>query len=74
MTEAASSSYAIEATVPEIDTRAREKESGGLEPLLRPRSVAVIGASRERGSIGAEIFHNLIANGFQGPVDRKSVV
>src|ERR1044072_6112024 len=68
MTEAASSSYAIEATVPEIDTRAREKESGGLEPLLRPRSVAVIGASRERGSIGAEIFHNLIANGFQGPV------
>ena len=40
----------------------------GLEPLLRPRSVAVIGASRERGTIGAEIFHNLIARGFQGPV------
>jgi len=40
----------------------------GLEAVFRPRSVAVIGASRERGSIGAEIFHNLIAHGFQGPV------
>jgi acetyl coenzyme A synthetase (ADP forming)-like protein len=49
----------------------------GLIPLLRPRSVAVIGASRERGSIGAEIFHNLIANGFQGavfPVNPKATV
>ena len=40
----------------------------GLEAVFRPRSVAVIGASRERGTIGAEIFHNLIAHEFQGPV------
>ncbi len=40
----------------------------GLTAVFRPRSVAVIGASRERGSIGAEIFHNLVAQGFQGPV------
>ena len=40
----------------------------GLDALLRPRSVAVIGASRERGTIGAEILHNLIARGFEGPV------
>ena len=33
-----------------------------------PRSVAVIGASRERGTIGGEVFHNLLAAGFQGPV------
>jgi acetyl coenzyme A synthetase (ADP forming)-like protein len=49
----------------------------GLAPLLRPRSVAVIGASRERGTIGAEIFHNLLANGFQGavyPVNPKAEV
>jgi acetyl coenzyme A synthetase (ADP forming)-like protein len=39
-----------------------------LAPLFRPRSIAVIGASRERGSIGAEIFHNLLEHGFQGPV------
>jgi len=42
--------------------------STSLTPLLRPRSVAVIGASRRRGSIGAEVFHNLLAAGFPGPV------
>ena len=31
-------------------------------------SVAVIGASRERGTVGAEVFHNLLAAGFNGPV------
>lgn len=40
----------------------------GLDALFRPRSVAVIGASRERGTIGAEIFHNLLEHGFRGPV------
>src|SRR5687768_11612948 len=39
-----------------------------LEPLLSPRSVAVIGASRRRDSIGGAILHNLIEQGFQGPV------
>src|SRR6267378_3616137 len=39
-----------------------------LEPLLKPQSVAVIGASRRRDSIGGAILHNLIERGFQGPV------
>ncbi len=39
-----------------------------LDPLLKPRSVAVIGASRRRDSIGGAILHNLIEQGFQGPV------
>jgi len=39
-----------------------------LEPLLRPRSIAVIGASRRRDSIGGAVLHNLIESGFQGPV------
>jgi len=39
-----------------------------LECVLAPASVAVIGASRTRGTIGAELFHNLIANAFNGPV------
>lgn len=39
-----------------------------LDPLLAPRTVAVIGASRNRGTIGAEIFHNLITTGFSGAV------
>jgi len=36
--------------------------------LLRPRSVAVIGASRRRGTIGGELMHNLVSHGFHGPV------
>ena len=42
--------------------------SGGLDALLRPRSVAVIGASRAPGSIGGVLFGNLLAKGFAGPV------
>ncbi len=48
-----------------------------LEPLLRPRSIAVIGAARKRGSIAAEVFHNLVHVGFQGavyPVNPKAPV
>jgi len=39
-----------------------------LSAIFSPRSVAVVGASTRRGTIGGEIFHNLIATGFQGPV------
>jgi acetyl coenzyme A synthetase (ADP forming)-like protein len=39
-----------------------------ISAFFRPRSVAVIGASRERGTIGAEVLHNLLAFGFNGPV------
>jgi acetyl coenzyme A synthetase (ADP forming)-like protein len=40
----------------------------GLDGLFRPRSVAVVGASRRPGSIGGQIVANLIDGGFQGPV------
>ncbi|GAB4153453.1 MAG: acetate--CoA ligase [Planctomycetota bacterium] len=43
-------------------------KKSALDGLFRPRSVAVIGASRRRGSIGRQIVHNLIASGFSGPV------
>jgi len=39
-----------------------------LDCLFRPRSVAVIGASRKRYQIGHEIVRNLVEGGFQGPV------
>src|SRR5205823_293689 len=39
-----------------------------LRLFFNPRSVAVIGASRRRGTIGGEIFHNLVSYGFDGPV------
>lgn len=53
---------------PAVAAREPKAATAGLAKLFRPRSVAVIGASRTRGTIGAEIFHNLIAHGFQGPV------
>ena len=36
--------------------------------FFRPRSIAVIGASREKGTIGGELFRNLIEADFNGPV------
>jgi acetyltransferase len=39
-----------------------------MKPFFEPRTVAVIGANRQRGKIGAEILHNLQASGFTGKV------
>ena len=39
-----------------------------VRALLEPRSVAVVGASRRRGTIGGEVLHNLLAAEFNGPV------
>lgn len=39
-----------------------------LEYLLRPRSVAVVGASNRPRSIGATVMRNLIEAGFKGPI------
>ena len=39
-----------------------------LSAVFSPRSVVVVGASTRRGTIGGEIFHNLLASGFRGPV------
>jgi acyl-CoA synthetase (NDP forming) len=42
--------------------------SPDLTPLLRPRSVAVVGANDRPGSYGDVIFRNLAAAGFEGAV------
>jgi len=39
-----------------------------LEPFFRPTSVAVVGASSRRGSIGGELFRNVVAADFAGSV------
>lgn len=39
-----------------------------VRTMLAPRSVAVIGASRRRLTIGGEIFHRLLEGDFNGPV------
>ena len=50
--------------------RAREHraEARSVQRLLAPRSVAVVGASRERGTPGHELLRSLLRNGFEGPV------
>jgi acetate---CoA ligase (ADP-forming) len=39
-----------------------------LEPFFHPRSVAIIGASKRRGSIGGELFRNVLIGDFAGSV------
>ncbi len=39
-----------------------------LDAILRPRSVAVIGASRKPNTIGYQILENLVTHGFAGAV------
>ena len=56
-----------------VDQRDHEAVRASLRPFFEPLSVAVIGASRRRGSIGGELFRNILAGDFQGaahPVNR----
>ena len=67
----------LEVTIPTVLTeigwqRFEEREAtaavAAVEHVLRPRSVAVVGASRRPGSIGAAVMANLVADAFTGPV------
>jgi acetyltransferase len=50
------------------DSSPKDRAGAGLDRLFRPRSIAVIGASRKPGSIGWQVLHNLITGGFAGKV------
>ena len=56
------------AYIESVDRREQRAESRSIARLLRPRSVAVIGASDRLGSVGREVFRNLLNSGFEGPV------
>jgi acetyl coenzyme A synthetase (ADP forming)-like protein len=51
-----------------FDEREERAAGAAMRKVLSPRSVAVVGASRRRGTVGGELFHNLLAAGFTGPV------
>ncbi len=55
-----------EQTLDHFEQREETAAVAALESFLRPRSVAVVGASRRRRTIGGELWHNLIAGGFTG--------
>jgi acetate---CoA ligase (ADP-forming) len=65
------------ASTESFQTRVEKRDHVGvtasLRPFFEPDSVAVIGASRRRGSIGGELFRNVIEADFAGaayPVNR----
>jgi acetate---CoA ligase (ADP-forming) len=45
-----------------------ERQAIALRPLLRPRSVAIVGVSPEAGSLGGNVLANLTRIGFQGDI------
>ena len=51
-----------------LEAREHAAERRSIERLLRPRSVAVIGASQRPGTIGHHLLSNLLRGGFDGPV------
>ena len=51
-----------------FEERERIGAVAAVRSFLEPSSVAVIGASRRRGTIGGEILHNLLSAEFTGPV------
>lgn len=51
-----------------FEERDRRAAVAAVRSVLEPKSVAVIGASRRRGTVGGEILHNLLAGEFNGPI------
>ena len=63
--------------VKRFEDRDRSASAAAVGHFIAPRSVAVIGASRERDTVGGQIFHNLLDAGFEGtayPVNREADV
>jgi acetyl coenzyme A synthetase (ADP forming)-like protein len=51
-----------------MEAREHRAEARSVARLLTPRSVAVIGASRQPATVGHQVLRNLLAGGFAGPV------
>jgi acetyl coenzyme A synthetase (ADP forming)-like protein len=57
------------------DERDHLAVNASLRPFFEPRSLAVIGASQRRGSIGGELFRNVLTSDYVGaayPVNRDA--
>ena len=39
-----------------------------LQSFFNPKSVAIIGASRQKGKVGYEILSNMVAGGYKGKI------
>lgn len=56
------------ASVAAAEARDRQAVVASMRRLLQPRAIAVIGASRQPGTIGHELVRNLVLGSFTGPV------
>ena len=59
---------ATERAVAASDRRERAAERRSLEPVLHPRSVAIVGVRRDGSGIGHGVLAAVVANGFAGEV------
>jgi acetate---CoA ligase (ADP-forming) len=57
-----------EDSVSRSEMRDRVFTTASLRPFFQPRSIAVVGASRDTSSIGLRILEALSKGGFQGPI------
>ena len=51
-----------------VDARDHTAVSASLQPFFSPTTIAVVGASRRRGTIGGELFRNILTGDFAGAV------
>ncbi len=58
----------LDAYLASVASREGRADVASLSHLLRPASVAVVGASREPGSVGRAILRNIVSSGFGGSV------
>ncbi|WP_267714379.1 bifunctional GNAT family N-acetyltransferase/acetate--CoA ligase family protein [Streptomyces sp. CoH17] len=49
-----------------VEERGRTADLASMEPLFKPRSVAVVGAGRRPGSVGRAVLRHLRTSGFTG--------
>jgi acetyl coenzyme A synthetase (ADP forming)-like protein len=59
---------ATEQFIEQAAARSQSAASASMRAFFEPKVVAVVGANRQRGKIGAEILNNLVAAGFTGTV------
>jgi acyl-CoA synthetase (NDP forming)/RimJ/RimL family protein N-acetyltransferase len=62
------SDLTLDAYLDAVARRESRADVASLRHLLAPSSVAVIGAGRDRSSVGRAILHNIVTGGFAGPV------
>ncbi len=51
-----------------VEQRDQTAAIAAMKSFLEPGVVAVVGASRRRGTVGGEILHNILSSGFTGAV------